>query len=247
MAFQDDGDATVRDSASLQVMAQKAKFQGIQSFVLKNSFSRALPEAFGKHKTGVTNRVALPAFTTYKAFDTQQADSSWKSQFLDQVKGKAESLRNQAREELQGEAKSMAIECITASALFIRELFTWITAEFGSMGHEEESADTSVPDWDFLSKSVKAIFLELQLVRAGGQLKAVGPGHEAWACIRTMKLQEELRKDFSRHKIVVNVLYGRIQKDVALKSMFNKHATAIIKRMGVCKKLAQQAMTKAAK
>ena len=94
MAYQDNGDSTVRDSASLQVMAQKAKFQGVESFVLKNSFGRALPEAFGKHKTGQANRVALPAFTTYKAFDTQQSDSSWKSQMLDQVKAKAEALKD---------------------------------------------------------------------------------------------------------------------------------------------------------
>ena len=100
---------------------------------------------------------------------------------------------------------------------------------------------------NFLVKVKKAIFLELQLVRAGGQLSAVGPGHEAWACIRTMKLQEELRKDFSRHKIVVNVLYGHIQKGAVLKSTFDKHATAIMKRMLVCEKLSQQAMTKAQK
>ena len=30
MAYQDNGDSTVRDSASLQVMGQKAKFQGIE-------------------------------------------------------------------------------------------------------------------------------------------------------------------------------------------------------------------------
>ena len=78
-------------------------------------------------------------------------------------------------------------------------------------------------------------------------MAAVGPSHEAWACIRTMKLQEELMKNFSRHKIVVNVIYGHIQKGAVLKSTFDTHATAIITRMGACKKLAQQAITKAAK
>ena len=62
-----------------------------------------------------------------------------------------------------------------------------------------------------------------------------------------MKLQEDLMKDFSRHKIVVNVLYGHIQKGAVLKKTFDKHATAIIKRMVICEKLSQQAITKAQK
>ena len=54
-------------------------------------------------------------------------------------------------------------------------------------------------------------------------------------------------KDFGKHKIVVNVLNGHIQKGVVLKSMFDTHATAVIKWMGACEKLAQQAITKAIK
>ena len=77
------------------------------------------------------------------------------------MKAKAETLKDQAREELQGDAKLMVVKCITASALFIRELFTWVSMEFSSMSQEEENADTTASDWEFLSKSVKAIFLKL--------------------------------------------------------------------------------------
>ena len=50
-----------------------------------------------------------------------------------------------------------------------------------------------------------------------------------------MKLQEELMKDFRKHKIVVNILYCHIQKGAILKSMFDTHAAVIIKRMVACK------------
>ena len=104
-------------------MAQGAKFQGIESMVLKSSFARALPEVFGKHKVGKASRVALPAFITYKAFDIQQSDSSWKSQMLEQVRSKAEALRDQAMQELVGDAMIMAVECISSDSQLIRELF----------------------------------------------------------------------------------------------------------------------------
>ena len=76
IVYQDNIDSTVRDSTSPQVIAQRAKFQGIESMVLKNSFARALLEAFRKHKVGQASRVALPAFLTYKTFDIQQSNSS---------------------------------------------------------------------------------------------------------------------------------------------------------------------------
>ena len=45
-------------------------------------------------------------------------------------------------------------------------------------------------------------------------------------------------KDFSKHKIVVNVLFCHIQKGVVLKSTVDTHVTTIIKQMGVVEKLA---------
>ena len=55
-----------------------------------------------------------------------------------------------------------------------------------------------------------------------------------------MKLQEELSKDFDKHKIVLNVFYGHIYKAAA----YNVHVIAIIKRMGAVAKLAQETMPK---
>ena len=167
MAYQDNRGSTVRNSASQQVMTQGAKFQGIKSMVLKNSLETALPETCGKCTAGQASRVALPAFLTYKAFDTQQSDSLWKSQMLEQARSKAEALRDKAMSAYQ----------------FIRELFTWVLTKYTSMGHEEPSSDTSASNWKFVSKSVKAIFHKLQLLREGEQLTAAGPGHKAWACI----------------------------------------------------------------
>ena len=70
MTYQDNRESTVRDSASLQVMAQKSSFKGEESMVLNNSFARSVLEAFGKHKAGQASREALPFFSTYKAFDS---------------------------------------------------------------------------------------------------------------------------------------------------------------------------------
>ena len=87
---------------------------------------------------------------------------------LEHVRSKAEVLTDETRQELVGDARSMAAECISSVSQVIRELFTWVLAEYTSIGKEKSSSDTSAYDWEFVSKSVKAIFHELQLVQARG-------------------------------------------------------------------------------
>ena len=83
----------------------------------------------------------------------------------------------------------MDIECISAAELFIVKLFDWIVAEYQSiLQMSDEGVDSSGSDWEFISSTVKAIFRELQLLQAGGQLNT-SPGVETWAMMSTMKLQ----------------------------------------------------------
>lgn len=82
MMIKENNEAITKDSASLEVMAKKANYQGVDSMVFKNSFGKVLPEVFGKNKTDIITWMALPWLPTFVTFDTQVKDTSWRSNIM---------------------------------------------------------------------------------------------------------------------------------------------------------------------
>ena len=76
LTFYNKSVLTTKDSTSLESVAKKAGYQGVESMVFKNSFSKFLPETFGKNKLSVVTWVVLPAFPTFAMFDSQVKETS---------------------------------------------------------------------------------------------------------------------------------------------------------------------------
>ena len=68
------------------------------------------------------------------------------------VKAKAAVLKSQAKVELKGHTKTMAIKYINNPLLFIVNLFAWLLATtYNSMRIKSQAADSGPQDWYFFS------------------------------------------------------------------------------------------------
>mmetsp|Transcript_21627 Transcript_21627/g.21933 ORF Transcript_21627/g.21933 Transcript_21627/m.21933 type:complete len:107 (+) Transcript_21627:212-532(+) len=98
-------------------MARKAGYKGVPSMIIQNSYSKLLPECFGKSTLAVVTRVPLPRFHSFEYFDTHVQSTSWKHNTTLRVKAQAKVLKSLVRDEIKGAACNMAIECINAAEL----------------------------------------------------------------------------------------------------------------------------------
>ena len=61
LAYNDKGESLTKDIAALKNLAQKAGYKGVKSMIVDNTYSKLLPECFGKSLTCVTQH-PLPIF-----------------------------------------------------------------------------------------------------------------------------------------------------------------------------------------
>lgn len=219
-----------KEMMSFHSNARKSGLGGGLMVLARLSFNFGLPVIFGSSSKSLAARDirVLPGVKTAEAWDNGSPYSGLKNEVLEQVRMVVKVLQDGIQSpSLSPEARTVAMECVCQSSLFITSLFTWMTTTYHG-GIADGQNPTAL--WSYISHSVRALFNSLHEARSSGQRPKADAADILWGFFQGLKLAGEFNDvNFSGHQVLSHVLNLHLHDRAVMKESLESKLKAIQK------------------
>lgn len=244
-----DGDGH-QDKLSFANAAKKGGYQNTEEALIVASFHFELPVFFGKstsNNAASSDSRVLPCANAYGVWKDPTGYAGVSKKLMRRLAEIRDRLSVSIEASLSGNARTLAIQMMSASISFFHSLNGWMTSEYDELtgrGCKEKQA------WLLISQSVRAIFLELHKSRKAGRgpfisLEARQSGI-MWGSLQAYRRMEELvQNGFKGDQAVSLILNVFLRDNACLKEDMEDVKQDLMKKVAEVMAMATAANTEA--